>query len=747
MIRLSLGLVSLTLLGCPGLVADLDGGADAGGSFDAGEPDAGPFAYDARPPNPTCLAPAPPPSGATVTTARAFANLAFAAPLGLFQAPGDPSRIYVMERDGLLRVFPNDPAAMPAQVTVALNIRTRVDTAGEGGLLGLAFHPNWPATPELFVSYTASGVGGSPLRSTISRFRSANGGMTFDANSEEKLLELDQPYANHNGGGIGFGRDGFLYIGFGDGGDGGDPGNRAQRLNTNHGKFLRVDVNVPFIERYRIPADNPFAADNTPCNRMNPQDSAAMGTRCAEIYASGLRNPWRWSFDPVSGELWAADVGQGAREEVNLIVRGANYGWKVREGLICYGAATCATVGFTDPVADYPRSDGNSITGGFVYRGTRIPALVGRYVYGDYGSGRVFALTPTPAGGWAHTRLFDTSFGLASFGQTLDGEVFILDINTGTIHQLVPMGAQPPDTFPKKLSQTGCFVASDPKQPVPALIPYELNAPFWSDGATKERHFAIPDGTTIAVNAEGDFEFPIGSVVSKTFFLGGKRIETRLMMRHADGSWAGYTYEWDDAETDATLLPAGKAKPIGAQTWLYPSRPQCLQCHTAAAGRTLGPEVAQLNRTVRYPMGVTRHQLTVLEGLGFLSAPLSAPVEQLPKLEAPSGTGPLEARARAWLHSNCSPCHRNGMGRGPADLRFSLPFKDTQTCNVAPVAGDLGVMGARLIKPGVPTESIVSLRIHALDSVRMPLIGSLVVDTSGTALIDDWIRSLTACPP
>jgi hypothetical protein len=191
MIRLSLGLVSLTLLGCPGLVADLDGGADAGGSFDAGEPDAGPFAYDARPPNPTCLAPAPPPSGATVTTARAFANLAFAAPLGLFQAPGDPSRIYVMERDGLLRVFPNDPAAMPAQVTVTLNIRTRVNTAGEGGLLGLAFHPNWPATPELFVSYTASGVGGSPLRSTISRFRSANGGMTFDANSEEKLLELD----------------------------------------------------------------------------------------------------------------------------------------------------------------------------------------------------------------------------------------------------------------------------------------------------------------------------------------------------------------------------------------------------------------------------------------------------------------------------------------------------------------------------------------------------------------------------
>jgi uncharacterized repeat protein (TIGR03806 family) len=279
------------------------------------------------------------------------------------------------------------------------------------------------------------------------------------------------------------------------------------------------------------------------------------------------------------------------------------------------------------------------------------------------------------------------------------------------------------------------------------MIPYELNTPFWSDGASKERHFAIPDGARITVGADGDFELPNGSVVSKTFFLGGKRIETRLFMRHLDGTWAGYSYEWNDAETDATLLPAGKLKTIGGQTWLYPSRAQCMQCHTAVAGRTLGLEVAQLNRAIRYPVGATRHQLTVLDGLGFLTAPLGAPVETLPKLEPIDGTGTLELRARSWLHSNCSVCHRSGAGQGPADFRFSRTLAQTNTCDVMPDNGNLGVMAARLIKPGVPAESLVSLRVHALDQARMPPLASLAVDTQGARVIDDWITSLTACPP
>jgi mono/diheme cytochrome c family protein len=219
-------------------------------------------------------------------------------------------------------------------------------------------------------------------------------------------------------------------------------------------------------------------------------------------------------------------------------------------------------------------------------------------------------------------------------------------------------------------------------------------------------------------------------------------------MRHLDGTWAGYSYEWNDAETDATLLPASKSKQVGGQTWYYPSRAQCLQCHTAAAGRTLGPEVAQLNRLHTYPIGgrngATRNQLAVLEGLGFLSAPLVTPS---PKLEEPLGAGPLEPRARSWLHANCSGCHRAGLGQGPADFRFARTFKETNTCNVAPENGDLGITGAMLIAPGAPMQSLVSRRIHALDAARMPPLASSLVDTAGVAVIDQWITSLTSCPP
>lgn len=724
-----------------------DVGATDAGATDAGarEPDAGPYAYEARPANPTCVAPAPPPGTSPVRTQRAFPNLSFAAPLGAFQPPGDASHVFVMERDGRVRRFPNRPDATAADVTTALDIGSKVSTAGEGGLLGLAFHPRWPVTAELYASYTETGTGGRPLRSVVARYRSTNGGVTFAAAGEERLLTLDQPFDNHNGGGIGFGPDGFLYIAFGDGGSGGDPLNSGQRLNTNHGKFLRIDVDVPAAQKYRIPADNPFAADATPCNRDAPTIDAPAGTRCAEIYAWGFRNPWRWSLDPVSGELWAGDVGQGAREEVDLVVRGGNYGWKIREGTACFSPATnCPTAGLIDPVLEYPRSEGVSITGGFVYRGAAMPLLVGRFVYGDFHTGRIWALTPDATGGYTGTLLEDTGFAIASFAQLADGEVYVLDVVSGQLHVLVPAGAPQPDTFPRLLSQTGCFDPTNPREPVPAMIPYALNAPFWSDGAEKDRHFAIPDGTTIAVGPDGDFDFPVGTVVSKSFRLGGKLVETRLMMRHPDGTWAGYSYEWDEAETDATLLPAAKSRQVGNQTWYYPNRGQCMQCHTAAAGRTLGPEVAQLNRTARYPPGVTRHQLTVLEGLGYLAEPLTG---ALPRLRDPFGDGPLEARARAWLHSNCASCHRpGGVGRGESDWRFTQSLRDTKTCDVAPIAGDLGIANARLIAPGDPSRSIVSRRIHALDASRMPPVGSLVVDTQGAALIDAWVTSLTQCP-
>ncbi|MGV3620166.1 MAG: hypothetical protein ACO1OB_05090 [Archangium sp.] len=301
-----------------------------------------------------------------------------------------------------------------------------------------------------------------------------------------------------------------------------------------------------------------------------------------------------------------------------------------------------------------------------------------------------------------------------------------------------------PDTFPKLLSQVGCFDSADPKNVLPSMIPYSINVPFWSDGAAKERFVAIPDGTTVNISASGDFEFPNGTVLAKTFTLGGKRIETRLFMRHMNGDWAGYSYEWNDTETEATLLSGSKSKAVGSQTWFYPSRSQCLQCHTAVAGRSLGLEVGQLNREQLYPStGRLADQLETLEAIGYFSSALPATLTKYPE---PFGAEPLESRARAWLHSNCAGCHQQGMGQGPADWRYALPLADTNACNAEPQNGNLGIANAKLIAPGSPMNSIVSRRIHALDAARMPPVGSSVVDAQGAALVDAWITSLTSCP-
>lgn len=719
-------------------------GGAGGGAGTGGVDDGGQYGLDARPPNPTCIAPmTPPPTDAGVTTQRAFGRLTFAAPLMLLNPPGEPSRVVVMERAGRIVSFPNDPDAGAADVTTLLDITTRVSATGEGGLLGLAFHPQWPSRPELYVSYTTASDGG-PFRSVIARFRLQGAGPQFNPASEEALLVLNQPFTNHNGGNLAFGPDGFLYIGFGDGGSGGDPLNTGQRLDTTLGKFLRIDVNVPFSpDRYGIPPGNPFAGGAV-CNRSTADyGTTVTNRRCAEIYAWGFRNPWRWSFDQGTGELWAGDVGQGTWEEVDKVTLGGNYGWRIREGAHCYQGA-CDAGGLIEPIVEYDHTLGVSITGGFVYRGATIPSLVGKFVYGDYQTGRIWAVGATATGQPIAELLQDTNLNIGSFGQTLDGEVYVLGLTNGQVWKLVPQGPPPADTFPRTLSTTGCFDPTDPRRPLPALVPFELNSPLWSDGAAKERFFAIPDGTTLSVAPDGDLQLPPGSVTVKTFFLAGKRVETRLLMRHGNGQWAGYSYEWNDAETDATLLPAQKTKPVGAQTWYFPSRAQCLACHTQAAGFTLGLELAQLNRDVRYPTGRARPQLATLVGLGFFAAGLpSSP----PRLFDPLGTeGTVEERARSYLHSNCSGCHRSGAGQGPQDFRFAVPLSAAGLCDVAPTAGDLGVTGARLIAPGAPARSIVSLRLQSLGAARMPPLGTSVVHAAGVAAVDAWISALTRCP-
>ncbi|MDP3237618.1 MAG: PQQ-dependent sugar dehydrogenase, partial [Myxococcales bacterium] len=736
------------------------GGSAAGGSAAGGGyvvVNDGGFGLLSRPANPTCRAPARPPSAVQVV--RAFTGISFSLPIAMAQGAGDSGRIYILEKAGRVRTFPSIATVTPAQVTLALDFSTRVNNSfNEGGALGLALHPQWATRKELFVSYTRTGRGsGNPLISVISRFRSADNGATFPLSGEERLLELDQPYDNHNGGGIGFGPDGFLYIGFGDGGAGNDPNNAGQLLNTLHGKMLRINVDVPFVNdggvRYGIPSTNPYASTGEPCNQTTSSRTIDAGAvvRCAEIYALGLRNPWRWSFDQQNGDLWVGDVGQSSWEEIDLVTLGGNYGWRTCEGFHRTGSTTtrCATPGLIDPVAALNRSQSVSVTGGYVYRGSAVPSLFGQFVFADTYNSSVYVVSDHPTLGrdGGVERIATAVGGLGSFGQTLDGEVFMLSLNNGQIFRFQAATLDAGVAFPTTLSQTGCFTTALPAQPVPALIPYTVNAALWSDGADKERFFAIPDGARITVQADGDFELPIGSVTVKTFSLGGQKIETRLFVRHSDGQWAGYTYEWRTDQSDADLLPGSKSKTVGTQTWTYPSRGECLTCHTAVAGRTLGLELAQLNGTLTYPRGVTANQVESLAAVGYFAAALPGPAASLPRLPDPFGaTATVAARARAYLHSNCSGCHRNGQGQGPADFRYDISFLQMNLCNRAPSNGNAGVPGSVLLAPMNPSQSLISVRTRALDTFRMPPLGSAIVDPQGTALIDAWINSVNVCP-
>ncbi len=244
--------------------------------------------------------------------------------------------------------------------------------------------------------------------------------------------------------------------------------------------------------------------------------------------------------------------------------------------------ASCATTtGFVEPVIDYDHTQGNSITGGFVYRGTALPALVGHYVFADYGSGRIWRLDSNGSGGYTAVQLVDTSLAIASFGQGNDGELYVVDIGGGGLYKLVDGGgAASGSPVPAQLSATGCVSAADASKPAAGLIPYDVAAPFWSDGATKERWLAIPNGTSISVGADGDFTFPSGSVLMKHFRLNGNLIETRLFMRHPDGDWAGYTYEWNAQHTDATLVQGGKTVATAHAELDLPERRRLLDAAT-----------------------------------------------------------------------------------------------------------------------------------------------------------------------
>jgi uncharacterized repeat protein (TIGR03806 family) len=706
------------------------------------------FGLDSRPGNSSCIAPARPTGGTTISIQTVFAGAgSFTRPVKLLQAPGDGSRWFVVEQNGRVKVF---NAANPTPATTYLDWNGRLNAGcrgnasncGEEGLLGMAFHPNFPAVKEVFLSYTADSPNGNALLSKIVRVTLDNV-VTPSVVTEQTLLTVDQPYSNHNGGNIDFGPDGYLYIGLGDGGSGGDPQNHAQDTTDLLGSMLRIDVNGTGAG-YNIPADNPFAG-NSKCG------PAGNAQNCPELFAWGLRNPWRWSFDNQTGQLWAGDVGQDLYEEVDRIQKGGNYGWRCREGLHAYNSSGCPSSGLIDPVAEYDHSQGSAIVGGYVYRGSAIPALVGRLVFADDVSGIIWALKDNGAGGYTIEELLNTSNIFSSFGQGVDGELYLVDLFSGQNIRKIVAGSAPVDTIPANLSATGCVNGSNPILPAAGLVPYTVNAPFWSDGVSKERWLALPDGSTITINStSNDWDLPNGSILMKLFRTpSGTPFETRLLMRHPDGVWAGYTYEWNANLTDATRVIGGKTKTlVNGQSWIYPSEGQCMRCHTQAAGFSLGPETAQLNGNFLYPStGRTSNQLATLDHIGLFSVALSPPPAGQPVLPDPTDSArTLNERARAYLHTNCAQCHRPG-GPTPSnmDLRYTTALAATNACNAAPQYGDLGLTTPKLISPGAAAQSVIPARMNRRDTLGMPPLGSVTPDATGVTLVQNWINGLSSC--
>ncbi|HEY7428943.1 MAG TPA: PQQ-dependent sugar dehydrogenase, partial [Gemmataceae bacterium] len=553
--------------------------------------------------------PEPPPP---FRSEAAFPKLKFFEPLDLACVPGK-DRLAVATRPGKIFTFVNDPTA--AKADLLLDLQKTVYAA--------TFHPRFARNGYLYVTYIVQED--KPNGTRLSRFEVKGEGPPKADPASEKVL-LEWPSGGHNGGCLKFGPDGYLYIGTGDGSGIADELHTGQDVGDLLASILRIDVDRDGADKpYTIPKDNPFV------NRKGARP---------EIWAYGLRQPWKFSFDRQTGELWCGDVGQDLWEMVYRIDKGGNYGWSIQEGTHEFRPERKkGPTPILKPIVEHPHSDFRSVTGGYVYRGKRLKALAGAYVYGDFDTGRIGALRRDGEKVVWHQELTKVPQRLVSFGEDEAGEIYHLDWVGGQVHRLAPAPKTTEVTaFPRKLSETGLFVSTKEHKPAPGLIPYSVNAALWSDGAIKERFLAIPGDGKIrfdaieypqpAPGAPRGWKFPDGTVVVKTFALemekgnpkSRKRLETRILhFQQLDGSeevgdqyWRGYTYVWNDEQTDAVLLDAAgldrvytiqdKDAPDGKrrQTWHFPSRAECTLCHTMPAKFVLGVNTLQLNKDQDY---------------------------------------------------------------------------------------------------------------------------------------------------
>jgi len=729
---------------------------------------------------------APPTMGYTAT--NAFGNLTFVNPVAMTAPPGETNRIFIVEKNGTIQVITN--LAAPTK-TLFLDITSRVTSTlantggnGEQGLLGLAFHPGYATNRYFYVFYL--GPATSPANSggrhnILARFQTsvANPNQGNPA-SEVRLIAQYDEGANHNGGDIQFGPDGYLYVALGDEGGGNDSLQNSQRINKDFfAGILRIDVDKrpgnlspnphPAIvppTHYSVPADNPFVGVTT-FNGL-PLPGPTVRT---EFWAVGLRNPWRLTFDSLTGELYCADVGQALREEVNLIVKGGNYGWNFWEGFLQRTNPTPTGFVHVPPLLDYSHTAGRvCIIGGAVSRGPRLSQLYGAYVYAEYATGEIWYLRQANGGLTQSNLLFNAGSGerIAAFGtDPANGDVlYAAHLTTGhatsaqikrIIYNSVTNGAPIPAT----LAAAGVFANLTNLTPHAGIVPYDINVPFWSDHSIKSRWFSVPNpNLTIGFHGSENWSFPTGTVWVKHFEMeltngvpaSRKRLETRLLVKNTAGTY-GVSYRWGNSVTNAALVSEAGLDEIfvihegggilRTQVWRYPSWVECQACHTSEGGFGLGFNTAQLNHDYEYGSGVT-NQLLALSQAGYFNTPVTNTSGLIALAHATNTSASLEHRVRSYLTANCVYCHQPGGSAQQAnwDARITTPTAFAGLINGA-LTDNFGNPSNRVVVPLSLTNSMLHTRIALRGDRQMPPLASSLVDTQNVALVAEWIGSLS----
>ena len=726
--------------------------------------------------------------------AEAFPALEWDAPIDARPWPESPGQLLIAEMDGRIYKVADSDATTTKQLV--LDIRDRVwhynwenNDAGtkHGGILSTVFHPQFgkgQAKDFLYVYHVHNPANDQPSANPPFFDRLARftwDGSAFSPASEQILIHQYDTTKGHEGGGMCFGADGFLYLAFGDEGtESGDSSPHTQKIDDRaRSGVWRMDVDMQggavshpirrqpagpgsFTRNYYIPSSNPW---------QDPD-----GGVLEEFYAIGLREPHRMSFDPVTGLFWIGDVGANNREEVDVIDGpGLNFEWNYKEGIAdAFRSAPDPLIGISrPPVHDYSHSTGSCIIGGHVYRGTAIPELAGKYLYGDNGTQLLYAVDYDPVAKqvvsvqqFAQGRAGYLFNGISSFGVDSRGEPLLLQLAGGTpgsarISRIKPAGPPGGGTwrYPPLLSQTGVFTDLPALTPAPGMIPFDVNMPLWSAGMQKKRWVMIPNDGVADTPAErvvysetGAWQLPVGTVFVKHFAhpVTAVPLETRLLVHGTDG-WGGVTYKWRADGAEADLLENGGEETLSLNgetfSYLYPSRQQCNICHTGVAGPVLGFRTRQLNRSFAYPGGETANQIESFSVAGFIPQPLTVAelVGVLTSADAGDSSVSDEAWARSYLDSNCSHCHQpGGSSRAFFDARLVTPLA-SQSIICGPVMDGLGAPAPAVVKPGSFENSVMLLRMNTTDECcSMPPLAKGTVDRTAVSRVADWILGMSA---